>query len=86
MTQSIDEKPPLYNSLYGSTCGEPPFTNYTSEFHGTIDYIFYSPNKVIPIEGIIIDKEKMKSNLPLPSIGYHSDHRPIGGLFNIIKY
>uniref|UniRef100_A0A7C9DYK7 Poly(A)-specific ribonuclease n=2 Tax=Opuntia streptacantha TaxID=393608 RepID=A0A7C9DYK7_OPUST len=36
-----DELPIPLSSVYACTRGEPPFTNYTPDFTGTLDYIFF---------------------------------------------
>ncbi|KAJ1396857.1 Endonuclease/exonuclease/phosphatase [Sesbania bispinosa] len=39
MPDCIEERPIPLCSVYASTRGEPPFTNYTPGFTGTLDYI-----------------------------------------------
>jgi len=61
----------------GSACGTPPFTNFTSEFHGCLDYIFYPTSRlavgqVIPLPSL----EEITQHTALPSIVMPSDHIP----------
>lgn len=63
------------NIRFASACGTPMYTNYTPEFSGCLDYIFYEKNKleveqVIPMPSI----EELTVHIGLPSIVLPSDH------------
>ncbi|KAL4502033.1 hypothetical protein ABPG73_020170 [Tetrahymena malaccensis] len=72
-------------SDYQKTGKHPEFTNYTQNFQGTLDYIFYNPNmkqfKLNDIREIPIDYVKKEKGLP--SEWYPSDHLPITAIFSI---
>lgn len=56
---------------------EPSFTNYTQKFKGTLDYIFFFPNRLrINSVGLIPSEETLKelSGEGLPCPCYPSDH------------
>ncbi|TKY70167.1 Carbon catabolite repressor protein 4-like 4 [Spatholobus suberectus] len=74
-------------SVYASTRGEPPFTNYTPGFTGTLDYILLSPSDHIkPISFLELpDSDAADIVGGLPNFSYPSDHLPIGAEFEIIK-
>ncbi|KAH1266683.1 Carbon catabolite repressor protein 4 4 [Glycine soja] len=74
-------------SVYASTRGEPPFTNYTPGFTGTLDYILFSPSDNIkPISFLeLLDSDAADIVGGLPNFSYPSDHLPIGAEFEIIK-
>jgi len=73
MTHSLD-----LESVYGSMNGgvEPPFTNYTTGFRGTLDYMWYTPNHIRPLAiAAIPDEEELLQNGPgMPNPQYSSDH------------
>ncbi|KAG2376365.1 Carbon catabolite repressor protein [Vigna angularis] len=84
----LDESPPIpLCSVYASTRGEPPFTNYTPGFTGTLDYILFSPSDHIkPISFLDLpDSDAADIVGGLPNFSYPSDHLPIGAEFEIIK-
>jgi hypothetical protein len=59
--------------------GEPPFTNYTSNFKGCLDYIFFS-NDLERIERLVLPTEqelKAKGVSGLPCESFPSDHLPL---------
>ncbi|XP_029171782.1 2',5'-phosphodiesterase 12 isoform X1 [Nylanderia fulva] len=58
-----------------SACGTPEYTNYTPEFSGCLDYIFYERDK-FEIEQIIPmpSKEELTLHTGLPSVVFPSDH------------
>lgn len=61
-------------AVYGA---EPAFTNYTSKFRGTLDYVFYSPSRlrVLAVSAIpSADDLQKSSGEGLPSACYPSDH------------
>lgn len=60
---------------FGSACGTPKYTNYTSGFADCLDYIFYDTDKldvtqVVPLPS----NEELMANTALPSIVFPSDH------------
>ncbi|KAK7367114.1 hypothetical protein VNO80_09123 [Phaseolus coccineus] len=88
MLNCLEESPPIpLCSVYASTRGEPPFTNYTPGFTGTLDYILYSPSDHIkPISFLELpDSDAADIVGGLPNSSYPSDHLPIGAEFEIIK-
>eukprot|EP00743_Colponemidia_sp_Colp-15_P002813 GILK01003044.1.p1 GENE.GILK01003044.1~~GILK01003044.1.p1 ORF type:complete len:126 (-),score=6.55 GILK01003044.1:221-598(-) len=67
------------------TCGtiEPDFTNYTHNFKGCIDYIFFHDDarhlqllRVVPI-----DRDRYQD--PLPNASHPSDHVPLVAHFDL---
>ncbi|MQL70802.1 hypothetical protein Taro_003103 [Colocasia esculenta] len=82
-----DTGPPIpLCSLYASAGGEePPFTNCTPGFTGTIDYIFLSKSgKLKPISLLQIPgHESIEVAGGLPNFYHPSDHLPIGGDFQV---
>ncbi|XP_031399388.1 carbon catabolite repressor protein 4 homolog 4 isoform X2 [Punica granatum] len=81
----LDELPIPLRSVYGSTRGEPPFTNCTPSFTDTLDYIFFSPSLYLkPVSFLELpspDSPDVSGGLPN---NYHpSDHLPIGTEFEI---
>lgn len=58
-----------------SACGTPQYTNYTPEFSGCLDYIFYEKDK-FEVEQIIPmpSKEELTLHTGLPSVVFPSDH------------
>ncbi|CAJ1930868.1 unnamed protein product [Sphenostylis stenocarpa] len=84
----LEESPPIpLCSVYASTRGEPPFTNYTPGFTGTLDYILFSPSDIIkPISFLELpDSDAGDIVGGLPNLSYPSDHLPIGAEFEITK-
>jgi len=76
--------PFLLSSAYAAI-GEPQFTNYTGDFSGALDYIFYSSdtlgvNKILaPVEEEAVRESR------LPNAFMNSDHIPIMAEFLIKK-
>lgn len=67
----------LRSRLEGAT-GEPAFTNYTRDFVGTLDYIFFTSNSLapaalleLPSEGDVLQEGRGQA---LPSATMSSDH------------
>lgn len=60
---------------YISACGTPEYTNYTGDFKGCLDYIFYRKLN-ISLEGFVpVPVEKVLSEyVALPSEVFPSDH------------
>eukprot|EP01016_Furgasonia_blochmanni_P042187 TRINITY_DN5572_c0_g1_i10.p2 TRINITY_DN5572_c0_g1~~TRINITY_DN5572_c0_g1_i10.p2 ORF type:complete len:137 (-),score=20.18 TRINITY_DN5572_c0_g1_i10:80-490(-) len=56
----------------------PPYTNYTPNFKGTIDFIFYADQRFSPIDLKQIPDEKTLTGIQgCPSHLYPSDHFPL---------
>lgn len=82
-------EPPLpLRSLYASAGGEPPFTNCTPGFTGTLDYILFSgsgrlrPVRLLEVPG----PESPDIAGGLPNHRHPSDHLPIGGDFLLADF
>ncbi|KAI6656494.1 hypothetical protein LOD99_1290 [Oopsacas minuta] len=70
-----------YLTIQGS---EPLYTNYTGDFHGCLDYIFYSEG-LIPMSILALPDEKdMRSEVALPNSVMSSDHLSLKAEFNIV--
>ncbi|KAI4327922.1 hypothetical protein L6164_020331 [Bauhinia variegata] len=83
----LEELPVPLCSVYASMRGEPPFTNCTPDFTGTLDYILFCPSDNIKPVSFL---ELPDSNSPdvvggLPNYSHPSDHLPIGAEFEIVK-
>ncbi|KAM5573784.1 hypothetical protein ABKV19_013370 [Rosa sericea] len=83
----VEDLPIPLCSVYGSTRGEPPFTNYTPGFTGTLDYIFFSPSDNIQPVSFLELPEPESSDIDggLPNFNHPSDHLPIGAEFVISR-
>jgi CCR4-NOT transcription complex subunit 6 len=58
-----------------SCIGEPAYTNYTKQFKGVLDYIFFTKNNLVCTAVVDVDDEKLlKEHTALPSPHYPSDH------------
>ncbi|KAG6499146.1 hypothetical protein ZIOFF_038902 [Zingiber officinale] len=83
---SASEAAPIkLSSLYATNGGEPPFTNCTPDFTGTLDYIFFSACRLKPVSLLEVpgrDSPDIVGGLP----NYHhpSDHLPIGAEFLVL--
>ncbi|XP_020236213.1 carbon catabolite repressor protein 4 homolog 4 isoform X1 [Cajanus cajan] len=87
MPNCLEESPIPLCSVYASTRGEPPFTNYTPGFTGTLDYILFSPTDRIKLISFLELPDSDTADIVggLPNFSYPSDHLPIGAEFEIIK-
>ncbi|XP_056632626.1 2',5'-phosphodiesterase 12 isoform X1 [Diorhabda sublineata] len=61
--------------VLASACGTPNYTNYTAQFQGCLDYIFYEKTnfevtQVVPLPS----HEEVTANTALPSFVFPSDH------------
>ncbi|KAL8170534.1 hypothetical protein V2J09_022338 [Rumex salicifolius] len=74
------------SSLYAQTRGEPPFTNCTPGFTGTLDYIFFTPSDAIkPVSLLEVPGPESPSVAGgLPNLHHPSDHLPIGAEFEVV--
>lgn len=79
----LDDVPVLetepFRSAYQEAFGvEGPYTNYTREFRGVLDYILYRGRGLHLCSAIPLPApEKLKAAGPLPSIDFPSDHLPL---------
>lgn len=69
-----------------SAYGTPKFTNYTDDFKGCLDYIFFEKSKMsiiqtvpLPIEGVL------SANIALPSKYFPSDHLALIADLKLLK-
>lgn len=67
-----------HNLTIDSACGFPMYTNYTKEFKGCLDYIFYSTDlfsvdEIVPLPS----EESLAQDVALPSEVFPSDHIPL---------
>ncbi|XP_046829334.1 2',5'-phosphodiesterase 12 isoform X3 [Vespa crabro] len=75
LEETVKDVSLTYNIRFASACGTPIYTNYTPEFAGCLDYIFYEKNK-FEVEQIIPmpSNEELTIHIGLPSIVLPSDH------------
>ncbi|KAJ6695706.1 CARBON CATABOLITE REPRESSOR PROTEIN 4 [Salix koriyanagi] len=87
LVDCLDGLPIPLCSVYGSTRGEPPFTNCTPDFTNTLDYIFFVPDDHIkPLSFLELPEANSSSVLGgLPNYYHPSDHLPIGAEFEITR-
>ena len=66
----------LYSVMQVALGQEPPFTNYTSNFQGTLDYIWFSPNRLRMTSFVDLpdESELVGFQGALPNAVYPSDH------------
>lgn len=85
--ECLEELPIPLRSVYACTRGEPPFTNCTPGFTGTLDYIlFYPSDHIRPISFLELpDSDAPDVAGGLPNHSHPSDHLPIGAEFEITK-
>jgi CCR4-NOT transcription complex subunit 6 len=58
--------------------GELPYTNYTADFKGIIDYIFYSTDGLAPVKVLgPIPDDVMDTFDGCPNPHFPSDHLPL---------
>ncbi|RWS02555.1 phosphodiesterase 12-like protein [Dinothrombium tinctorium] len=61
-----------------SACGTPKYTNYTTEFSGCLDYIFYDRLRLSVTENVPLPSdEEVKKYVALPNKIFPSDHLPL---------
>ncbi|KAF7382815.1 hypothetical protein HZH66_013217 [Vespula vulgaris] len=75
LEETVKDVSLTYNVRFASACGTPIYTNYTPEFSGCLDYIFYEKNK-LEVEQVIPlpNDEELALYVGLPSIVLPSDH------------
>jgi len=72
-------------SSYGSSpIGEPPFTNYTSDFYGVLDYIWYT-TPTLKVTGLLEHVNKSELFSPFPNPHFPSDHIPLLAEFQFLE-
>ncbi|KAM0733217.1 2',5'-phosphodiesterase 12 [Formica fusca] len=73
--EAIENVSLMQDLCMSSACGTPEYTNYTPEFSGCLDYIFYERDK-FEVEQIIPmpSKEELTLHTGLPSVVFPSDH------------
>lgn len=83
----LEDLPIPLCSTYAYTRGEPPFTNCTPGFTGTLDYIFFSPSDHIkPVSFLELPgPDSSDVDGGLPNLFHPSDHLPIGVEFEISR-
>ncbi|KAF2895426.1 hypothetical protein ILUMI_10748 [Ignelater luminosus] len=80
-TFEIDEETLIRNIClnhpfrFGSACGTPDYTNYTGDFKGCLDYIFYDENS-FKVAGCIpfLEETILSEKTALPNEVFPSDH------------
>ncbi|XP_057479043.1 carbon catabolite repressor protein 4 homolog 4 isoform X1 [Actinidia eriantha] len=84
--ECLEDLPIPLCSVYALTRGEPPFTNCTPGFTGTLDYIFFSPSGDIkPVSYLEIPGPGSPDVIGgLPNYHHPSDHLPIGAEFEVV--
>lgn len=89
----IDPLLPLKHSLtlqsvYKTVLGNEPQTNYTANFKGSLDYIFFTPGSIQPFAVLNVPTESDLINeigsTELPNPVYPSDHIPLCMEFDVI--
>ncbi|XP_024019216.1 carbon catabolite repressor protein 4 homolog 4 isoform X1 [Morus notabilis] len=84
VAEGSEDAPIPLRTAYGSTSGEPKFTNCTPDFTDTLDYIFFSPSESIKPVSLLELPEFDPSDVGgLPNFSHPSDHLPIGVEFEI---
>lgn len=85
VVECLEDIPIPLCSVYAFTKGEPPFTNCTPGFTGTLDYIFFSPtDNIKPVSFLELPEPDSPDVVGgLPNNSHPSDHLPIGAEFEI---
>lgn len=74
---------PLAHGLELRSAADPPFTNLTSRFAATIDYLFYSPQLRCTGARPTMDEADARRETGLPSSAWPSDHVPVAASFEL---
>ncbi|XP_058086161.1 carbon catabolite repressor protein 4 homolog 1-like isoform X2 [Magnolia sinica] len=71
-------------TLMDSNTNEPLFTNFSEQFVGTLDYIFYTEDTLV-VDGLLelLDEALLREDTALPSPRWSSDHIALMGSFRI---
>ena len=67
----------MLGSVYNAVLGEEPrYTNYTSQFRGVLDYMWYSTQNLRPLSAATVPDEGviLRHGEALPNTQYSSDH------------
>jgi CCR4-NOT transcription complex subunit 6 len=66
---------------------EPLFTNITKDFRGTLDYILYTSNSLMPTAVLELpsEVEVVAPNEQMPNAQYSSDHLALMSEFQYIR-
>lgn len=60
---------------FASACGTPEFTNFTADFKGCLDYIFYDKRNIKLLQFVpFIDESILSQHTALPNVVFPSDH------------
>lgn len=74
-SDSDDDSILRHNLHLESACGIPDYTNFTEEFKGCLDYIFYSKNSLVVTDVVPMPShESVTAQGWLPSEYFPSDH------------
>ncbi|XXG43967.1 hypothetical protein AAC387_Pa01g3880 [Persea americana] len=86
VTENDEERAIPLCSLYAFIGGEPPFTNCTPGFTGTLDYIFFSDSGYLKTVSFLELPGPESPDVVggLPNYHHPSDHLPIGTDFEVI--
>lgn len=76
-----------FESAYRSVLqGEPKFTNFTDNFKGTLDYVWYTPRSLIPVSVLnTLSAQTLSEEVGIPSSRFPSDHLPLFALFHFVQ-
>jgi len=66
-----------------STISFPKYTNFTADFKGTIDHIFFTKKNLVATKLLKIPDESEIKNKSLPNRKFPSDHLPIMAVFEL---
>ncbi|CAM6095623.1 unnamed protein product [Calypogeia fissa] len=85
MIEFVGKFPLPVVSLYAFVDKEPPATNYTHNFVGTLDYIFFIPSRHLKAKSLLAlpPRDAPEVVTGLPNHRHPSDHLPIGSDFEI---
>lgn len=75
-----EKLPKAFQHLFNfeSAYGTPLYTNYTDDFKGCLDYIFFDKKNVKLINTVPLpDEEELAEEVALPSSKFPSDHVPL---------
>ena len=62
----------------------PRFTHYKTNFHGTLDHLFYSADRLEVTQLLDIPKQELiRRDKAIPSTSFPSDHFRIEAVFNL---
>ena len=73
---SIAHNIDMASAMHTALKAEPPYTNYTAGYKGTLDYIWYTPGriKVMACAALPEEKDLLDCGEALPNAVYPSDH------------